>query len=232
MSQTWQDIWASKAEKIESKPQLSDLMRMDGYDISCSSVDTSQLIDFTKGLIDRLNLIEGSHVLEVGCGAGAVCKILSDNGIQVTGIDYTKKLVDVAKKAMPTEEFYHADALSYDLDDKQYDLVLCHSVCHYFPDTDYMSQALAKMFDHCKSGGVIAVTDIHDATLEAKHIKRRKEMIGEEQYNKLYADLAHTFFDKSLFTDFAETKNSPIKIGEQFLQSESGKFKFNAYITK
>lgn len=231
MKTSWNDVWENKAEAIET-PSLIDLMRMDGYDISCSSVGPEELVKFTLNLKEKLKLQEASHILEVGCGAGAICKILSDNGMQITGIDYTKKLVDIARKVMPSHEFHCADAVGYELSNKQYDLVLCHSVCHYFPSDEYMTRALDKMLDHCGNNGIIAITDVHDADLEDEHIRRRKETIGEELYEKLYADLSHTFFKKSLFTNFAATNNLNIDIEDQFLKSESGKFKFNVYLTK
>ena len=47
-------------------------------------------------LIKATNIRSGKNVLDIGCGPGNSSKILSDTGAEVTGIDFSQKMVDVA----------------------------------------------------------------------------------------------------------------------------------------
>ena len=231
MIKTWHDVWENKAERVDAPLTLTDLMRMDGYDISCSAVANNDLIDFVKELTNRF-LSNDSEILEVGCGAGAICKILTDNDVKVTGIDYTKELMSIAKQVMPNNLFIHSDAISYDLEKKDFDLVLCHSVCQYFPSSDYMKKAMELMLNHTSRDGVIAITDVYDLELKEEHIKRRKEILGKRKYNELYKELSHYFFDRSFFINFSKKNKLNIKIERQSLQQLVKNYKFNVYLSK
>lgn len=47
----------------------------------------------------------GSTVLDAGCGAGVKAKYLSNKGLNVLGIDFSEKLVEIARRENPTVEF-------------------------------------------------------------------------------------------------------------------------------
>src|SRR5476651_1556248 len=48
------------------------------------------------------HLNPNSHVLDVGCGSGyPIASYLIEHGLQVTGIDASKKLLKIAKKNCP-----------------------------------------------------------------------------------------------------------------------------------
>ena len=51
------------------------------------------------GLIDQLELLAGSHVLEVGSGAGYTAVALAYRGFQVEALDATPALLDIAQRA-------------------------------------------------------------------------------------------------------------------------------------
>jgi len=47
----------------------------------------------------------GSSVLDAGCGPGIKSKYLSDNSLRVTGIDFSEKLIEIARREVPKAEF-------------------------------------------------------------------------------------------------------------------------------
>lgn len=46
------------------------------------------------------------RILDIGCGNGYLCKILSDNGVECVGIKPTPEAIDYAKKLVPEGKFY------------------------------------------------------------------------------------------------------------------------------
>lgn len=207
-------------------------MELDGYDISCSSVSEKEFVVFARRLAELLELSPGKSVLEIGCGAGALCKVMSDMGIEVAGVDYTPDLVEICRKALPQGQFFVGDGATFDVPQKGFDAVVSHSVFHYFPSDDYALEAYRRMMAHCRPGGIVALTDMHDARLREEHESRRKMMIGEEQYKRLYAELRHHYYDPGIFTRAAEAMGAKSWIEDQFLKSESAKFKFNFFSRK
>jgi SAM-dependent methyltransferase len=48
------------------------------------------------------------HVVDVGCGAGPLTRALVDAGFEVTGIDCSAELLEIARAAVPTAHFIRA----------------------------------------------------------------------------------------------------------------------------
>lgn len=62
------------------------------------------------------------RVLDVGCGAGPLTVALIESGFDVTGIDTSADLLEVARAKAPTAHFLHASA--YDVQIEGYDAVV------------------------------------------------------------------------------------------------------------
>jgi 2-polyprenyl-3-methyl-5-hydroxy-6-metoxy-1,4-benzoquinol methylase len=79
-------------------------------------------------LLNELNLLEGSSILDVGCGTGRHSVELAKCGYKVTGIDLSPGMLAEAQKAADEHqvgiEFIQADATEY-RSDKLFDAVIC-----------------------------------------------------------------------------------------------------------
>lgn len=62
------------------------------------------------------------RVMDVGCGAGPLTKLLTDAGFDVTGIDTSADLLQLARTNAPKAHFIHASA--YDVDLENYDAIV------------------------------------------------------------------------------------------------------------
>jgi 2-polyprenyl-3-methyl-5-hydroxy-6-metoxy-1,4-benzoquinol methylase len=67
-------------------------------------------------------------LLDVGCGNGRYCKILQDHGFDVLGIDYSDKVIELAKKNYPGIRFEVKDAYNTEFQDQAFDIVICVGV--------------------------------------------------------------------------------------------------------
>jgi SAM-dependent methyltransferase len=61
-------------------------------------------------------------VVDVGCGAGPLTKILVDAGFDVTAVDTSAELLELARADVPTAHFVHASV--YDAQIRDYDAVV------------------------------------------------------------------------------------------------------------
>lgn len=108
---------------------------------------------------------EGSHVLDLGSGAGNDCfvarTIVGESG-KVTGIDFTDAMLEKANKNLEKTGFENIDFIKGDIEslplsDNSYDIVLSNCVLNLVPDK---SKAFSEIHRVLKSGGHFCISDI------------------------------------------------------------------------
>lgn len=70
--------------------------------------------------------IRGKKILDAGCGVGNDCKMLSENGAKVVGIDISQKMIDLAKERCRDYdvEFYLNDMERTEFPDSEFDIAI------------------------------------------------------------------------------------------------------------
>jgi len=66
------------------------------YEKEVFTQNTTQEVNF---IIEELNVPEGSHILDVGCGTGRHAIALAQNGYRVTGVDISPAMLNEARKS-------------------------------------------------------------------------------------------------------------------------------------
>ena len=89
-------------------------------------------LEFTKRL-------KGKRVLDLGSGPGHDAKIFADHGLEVTGIDLSKKLLEHAKSKAPNAMFIQMDMRSLDFPDKYFDGVWALASLQHLPKSQIVS---------------------------------------------------------------------------------------------
>lgn len=130
-------------------------------------LDTATALEFFQAYklesYGHLEVKEGDHILDVGCGTGddvlALAKIVGNTG-RVVGIDNSESLIAEAKKraeglSLPIE-FYVGDAHNLDFDDNAFDGCRADRVFQHLPDR---KQSLAEMTRVARPGARIAVNE-------------------------------------------------------------------------
>jgi ubiquinone/menaquinone biosynthesis C-methylase UbiE len=92
----------------------------DKYDSVWSSL-TRQFISY---LLNAVEVSPGMSVLDVACGPGYVSDAIRKLGAISMGIDFSGKMVAIAKKMFPGIRFAQGDAQNLSCDDASFDRVL------------------------------------------------------------------------------------------------------------
>ncbi len=134
--------------------------------------------EFTKGtaqevafLLELLALPEGSRILDVGCGPGRHAVPLAQAGLAVTGVDVSRRFLDIAAEAAGAAgvgaSFFHVDARAMPFGD-EFDAVLsiCEGAFGLMAGDD--STVLKRMAEAVKPGGRVVVTAF-SSLYEASH---------------------------------------------------------------
>jgi len=101
---------------------------------------------------------EGDKILDVGCGNGRLLELLKDKKINYTGVDVSEKLIEVAKKRYPQNNFLVADNLNLPFSDNNFDKVFSIAVLHTIPSQDLRKKATSELKRVLKTGGFLIVT--------------------------------------------------------------------------
>lgn len=243
ITQSWSEIyeripWVSENEyKNKKEYTVEDLLKIDGHSVSKTGNFTitkwNNFIDEIKYNIeyDENNI---SSILEIGCGCGALLKSFEKH--EVYGIDLSKKMIDIAKIALPHGNFFHEQANKMSLETNTIDYILSHSCFQYFNNYQYFEETISEISRILKKNGKIGITDVFNEANKKLNIEYRIKQIGQEKYDRLYKDLPHLYIGKNYFICVLQKNNfNDIKVIDSGYDDEQNKdvsFRYNIYATK
>lgn len=160
------------------------------YDKIASWFDKNRGQDLMeKAYLDYIiqSIPKQSHVLDLGCGTGKpILSYLLEHDMQVTAVDASKAILDLAIANFPDTEFILEDMRKLDLDRKYDALIAWHSFFHLSQDDQI------KMFPifekHLKPEGFLLFTAGPDAgeawgTLDGEQVYHAS--LSPEKYQSL-----------------------------------------------
>jgi len=117
-----------------------------------------------KGLIEKNHLDDflghlpaNASILDLGCGTGIpIMEYLIDNKLDVTGVDASSQMLEIAKQNFPSQTFILQDMRLIDLNQKFDGIIAWHSFFH-LPAADQL-QMFARFAQHLNPGGVLLFT--------------------------------------------------------------------------
>ncbi|BCM88480.1 hypothetical protein IAD21_00313 [Abditibacteriota bacterium] len=238
----WQEVWDRKgavaAAQLESGEvtalDLSELLAIDGYDTAASQIGTANWLTYVETIGSRLGLGEGegkSELCEIGCGAGAFSQPLYQQGVQITGADYSAGLISICKVIMPKGRFEVAEACAVPFESATFDAVISGSVFIYFPTLEYAELAFAEIVRLMKPGGRAALLDLNDNARKQEYESIKMEKLGRAEYERMYKDHRHLFYDRAWIMGLAHKHNLQCVIEDQILAGyPNAAFRFNVFL--
>ena len=99
----------------------------------------------------------GKKVLEIGCGTGEFTKRIAQTGADITAIDISPDLLEIARKTIPnvTVGFHVQNVEKLDFEDGSFDVVIGSSILHHLN----LNPALKEVYRVLKRGGGIVFTE-------------------------------------------------------------------------
>jgi RimJ/RimL family protein N-acetyltransferase/protein-L-isoaspartate O-methyltransferase len=97
-----------------------------------------------------------ARVADLGCGTGTLSLLLSEEGYDVTGLDFSPEMVRLARAKAPGLRFVEADASAPPLEPASYDVVLSRHVLWAMPEP---AAALARWQDLLRPGGRLVLVE-------------------------------------------------------------------------
>lgn len=133
----------------------------------------------------------GVSILDAGCGEGYLSRILAKQGANITGIDYSKKMLEIAKRKTPTElgiQFFHGNCEKLDnLESGTFDLIVSNMVIQDLADFE---AAFSEMYRLLKEGGYYIYSILHPC-----FVTPESGWIRDENGNKTHWKIDNYFYE-------------------------------------
>lgn len=136
------------------------------------------------------NLVEINKqvkILDLGIGTGLLTAELYKKGGEIYGIDFSNKMIELAKKKIPDGKFYccdFKDGLPDELEDEKFDYIVSSYAFHHINDKEKIS-FIEELIGKLNKYGKIIIADISFETKDK--MKECIEITGEFwDYDEFY----------------------------------------------
>ena len=86
---------------------------------------------------------KGKKLLEIGCGSGHWSKFFAGRGFEVTGVDVSNRMLQIAKnKNIPNATFHSSDAHSLPFEDNSFDVTVAITTLEFVANAELVLQEM------------------------------------------------------------------------------------------
>jgi SAM-dependent methyltransferase len=229
----WHRIWSKrKLTDITEGTVMEKLISIDGFDSPLGLMAEADWREYVNMFAKRSRIIPGDSIYEVGCGGGAFLYPFYELDFEISGLDYSQELINVARVAMPLRkdflEVAEASACESEMPDS---IVIANHVIHYFTSLDYAAKVLLTMLK--KATKTVAVSGIPDAQLKTASEVARRGLLSEAEYDLKYKGLEILYFERSWFQRLAQENGFAIQFFEHTMPGfAQNQFRYDCVMTK
>ncbi len=109
----------------------------------------SYVFKYGEDLLNFLKPKRGEKILDLGCGTGYLTNLIAESGADVTGIDSSEEMINLAKQNYPTLKFELMNAADFNFNEK-FDAVFSNAVLHWVLKKE---EAVSCVYKNFKKGG-------------------------------------------------------------------------------
>ena len=169
------DLWADGYEKSVQLSEEDNEYPFAGYK------------DVLGTIYNIVHRKEKAKILDIGFGTGVLTKKLYDDGYEIYGIDFSQRMIAIAKEKMPLAKLFQYDffkGLPKELENIQFDYIINTYAMHHLEDEDKI-KLINKLEEYISRDGRIIIGDIAFETrelLEQCKVKYENYWDDEEIY--------------------------------------------------
>ena len=121
------------------------------WDADKYTKDFSFVHQYGNDVAELINCEKGGTLIDLGCGSGALTKVLQEKGFRVTGMDSSEELLETARRKYPGIPFIWADAADFSVEEAV-DVIFSNAVFHWI-DKEKQTNMLACVHRALKGKG-------------------------------------------------------------------------------
>jgi len=155
--------------------------------------DQALLEDLRTSILRSCAADRTSAILEVGCAAGFIARLIAPHVARYTGADLANAALDVARRlALPNADFVHVRPGLLPFGDAVFDATICYDVVTNYPDHLQVVPLIAEMLRVTRPDGVVLVGNIPDRAQRETLYRRAGEVTAslDAKYGPIAAPVA------------------------------------------
>ncbi|MGL4737582.1 MAG: MerR family transcriptional regulator [Cellulosilyticaceae bacterium] len=150
---SWKDKWAfdnwARSYDRDVKADRGTLKIYENYELLLDGV--------VKEAIK--SSVEGMPILDIGVGTGNLAKRLYDLGYDITGVDQSRAMLEVAKSKNPSLKVRLGEFMKLPFENKSFDAIVSTYAFHHLDETE-KEVALEEMIRVTTDDGIIVIGDL------------------------------------------------------------------------
>ncbi|NBI08356.1 class I SAM-dependent methyltransferase [Senegalia massiliensis] len=150
------DLWADGYDKSVELSEDNDEYPFAGYKVVLNSI------------YNIVHSKEKAKILDIGFGTGILTKKLYDDGYEIYGIDFSEKMIEIAKEKMPSSKLYKHDitqGLPEVFKNIKFDYIISTYAMHHLKD-DEKVKFINELKKYLSNNGKIIIGDVAFKTRE------------------------------------------------------------------
>ncbi|WP_017186249.1 class I SAM-dependent methyltransferase [Alkalibacillus haloalkaliphilus] len=176
------DLWANDYDKTVQISEENNAYPFAGYK------------EILNTIYNEVMSQKESKVLDIGLGTGVLASKLYDHGHQIDGIDFSSKMIEIAKGKMPDANLVEWDisnGLPSEVMGNKYDFIISTYTLHHLSYQDKVS-FIKQLESILKENGKVLIGDISFETHAALDscYEDNKDYWDEDEYYFVYEELA------------------------------------------
>ena len=150
------NLWANEYDKTVQVSEENGQYPFAGYKA------------FLGTIFNEIMQKEEQRILDIGIGTGVLAMQLAANGHQITGLDFSKAMLEATQQKLPQATLYEwdlHDGLPPVVERQRYDAIISTYTLHHFNDDEKVS-LIRKLMNLLTPGGRLYIGDIAFSTTE------------------------------------------------------------------
>ena len=140
----------------------------DGYDKSVNISEDDNEYPFAgyknvlNTIYNRIHRKGKRRILDIGFGTGTLTKKIYDDGYEIFGIDFSERMIEIAKDKMPLAKFYKYDfckGLPEELNNFKFDYIISTYAIHHLEDKEKV-KFINTLREYIYKDGEILIGDV------------------------------------------------------------------------
>lgn len=173
-------------------------------------------------VLEAIGARPGERVLDAACGTGRYTAPLHEQGVDVTGCDFSAEMLAIARENAPGVEFVKADLNQPPpFADASFDAVLCAQALKHLPDLSRPMREFARVLN---AGGRLVFSVTHPDMDWTGYEMKPTDLYVMREHADIFHHRFFDYFDAAEQTGFAVRRILQLKVGEtirHYLNSDS-----------
>lgn len=166
LTEKWQTVWNETYRATSSTDTSWDDLSGWLSSHTRQPIPNEEMREWVALTVSSILDLKPQRVMEIGCGTGLLLSRLAPHVKQYTGIDFSREVLDQLKARLEAHALNNVAILCrgaddlHDIENESVDTFVINSVAQYFPNADYLVQALLGACSKVVDGGRLFLGDL------------------------------------------------------------------------